>query len=193
MVERTAVLRRVVEVVRDRGPVAVVGHPCPWRDDLVEVLAARLDHPVTAYDAVPDDAGAVVWLELAAGEAAVRRAASRRPTRGEPIVPGGRWVAYRPLGDAAVEEPLVAPAGVDVAFVPASGVRAPRRLRVSWGDPAQGLWADSGDVDRLEELLGLPDDVRRDLSAAVDAPGPEPADLRERIRAAVGPDFDVTG
>lgn len=199
-VERTALVGRVVDLVRDRGPVAVVGHPCPWRDDLVAVLAERLDHPVAAYDAVPGDVAAIVWLELSAGEARFQQLRhegerSGRRARGEPLVPGGAWFAHRPGQVDDVEEPLVAPAGVDVAFVPVSGVRAPRRLRVSWGDPADGLWDEGGNrgSDELADLLHLPDDVRQAIAAAVDASGAEPRDLRGRIRAVVGADVDVTG
>jgi len=172
-VERTALVGRVVGLVRDRGPVAVVGHPCPWRGDLVEVLAEQLDHPVTAHDDVPDDAGAVVWLELAASEAWLHRAradwvASGRRARGEPLVPGGRWVAYRGLDDDVVEADLVAPAGTDVVFVPVSGVRPPRRLRLfhDYGDHL--LWDDdNAHVGGLEELLALSRRLRERMAALV--------------------------
>lgn len=173
-VERTALVGRVVEVVRDRGPVAVVGHPCPWRDDLVEVLAERLDHSVTAHDSVPDDAGAVVWLELSASEAWLHRAradwvASGRQARGEPLVPGGYWVAYQGLDDdPGPDDRERAPHGSDVVFVPVSGVRPPRRLRLfyDWSDHL--LWDEANaHLGGLEELLALSRRLRDRMAAFV--------------------------
>lgn len=173
-VERTVLVGRVVEVVRGRGPVAVVGHPCPWRDDLVGVLAERLDHPVTAYDAVPDDVGAVVWLELSADEAWLKRAevewvASGRRARGEPLVPGARWVAS-PGGDHPddVDDLMPAPDGSDVVFVPVSGVRPPRRLKLFYDWCDHVLW-DEGytHLGELETLLPLSPQLRDRLTAFV--------------------------
>ncbi len=207
MAERTADLRRLVELGAgleggDGPVVAVIGHACPWRDDLVDVLAERLPGvAVTAYDAPPARADLTVWLEVGAGDAWLQAAKHQRETsggraRGEPLLPGGRWAA----ASEADDPPLDPVSEVDVVFVPVSGVRPPRRVRLFWDYSADVLWDDDNAyLGELEDLLPMSEDLRRRLKAWArrvdDADGADdPAEVRGLARelgAALGPDFRV--
>lgn len=207
MPERTADVRRLVKLVhglqQDQPRVAVVGHPGVWRDDLAELLTERLPGAqVTAYDDLPAvGPGLVVALELDASEAELQTAmreweSSGRRARGEPLLPGARWTVG---AGGAVPEREPPPAG-DVAFVPVSGVRPPRRVRLFWDYSTAVLWDDGNAyLGELEDLLPMPGELRtrlKDWAARVDAAdGAERRGERRRLarelQVALGPDFRV--
>lgn len=204
MPEWTADLRRVVDLVRERGGewrgLTVLGHPCPWRDDLAEVLGERLPEVTVGLGESPADDGSVtVWLEVEESEARFQNLeqeweTSGRKGRGEPMVPGATWVPASRMPEREPEPESEPMPDVDIVFVPVSGVRPPRRISFSWGDPAELLWDEDNTFigDELADVLPLPAELRGELKAwKTGSWTSEPRDLVVRLREALGPDFDV--